>query len=122
VGNLKDKKRDAMELTHMPHITERPTIKEVIQMDIDILLAQIESLKDIISEQFETNLSWAKVVGRKHKKSTCIGQMVTHHIQVISNCYNLLCNDMNGEKPQNNAKRLGDLNAKHISRDKMKNY
>jgi len=61
------------------------------------------------------------VVARKHKKSTCIGQTVTHHIQVISNCYNLLCNDTNGEKPQNNVKRLGDLNAKGISRDKMKN-
>jgi len=82
----------------MLHITERPTLKEVIQMDIDILLAKIESLKDIISEEFETDLSWAKVVARKHKKSTCIGQRVTHHIQVISNRYNLLCNDTNGKK------------------------
>jgi len=82
-GELEGQKRDVMELTHMPHITERPTVKEVIQMDIDILLAQIESLKDIISEQFETDLSWAKVVARKHTKSTCTGQMVTHHIQVI---------------------------------------
>ena len=121
-GELEGLKRDVMELTHMLHITNRLTIKEVIQMDIDILLVKIESLKDIISEQFETDLSWAKVTARKHKKSTCIGQRVTHHIQVISNHYNLLCNDMSGEKPQNNAERLRDLNSKGISRDKMKNH
>ena len=32
-GELEGQKRDVMELTHMSHITERPTIKEVIQMD-----------------------------------------------------------------------------------------
>jgi hypothetical protein len=106
----------------MLHITERPTLKKIIQMDIDILLAKIESLKDIISEEFEADLSWAKVAARKHKKSTCIGQRVTHHIQVISNCYNLLFNDTNGKKPQNNAERLRDLNSKGINRDKMKNH
>jgi hypothetical protein len=41
---------EVMELTHMLHIAKRPTIKEVVQMDID-LLAKTESLKDIISEQ-----------------------------------------------------------------------
>jgi hypothetical protein len=40
----------------MLHIAERRTIKEVIQMDIDLLLAKIEILKDIISEQCETDL------------------------------------------------------------------
>ena len=70
-------------MTHTLNITERPTINEVIQMDIDILLAKTESLKDIVSEQFETDLSWEKVVARKHKKCTCIGQRVTHHKQVI---------------------------------------
>jgi hypothetical protein len=45
----------------------------------------------------------------------------THHIQAISNHYNLLCNDTNGEKPQKNAERLRDLNSKGIRRDKMKN-
>jgi hypothetical protein len=91
-------------------------------MNIDILLAKTESLKDIISQQFETDLSWAKVVARKHKKSTSIGQRVTHHIRVISNRYNLLCIYMKGEKRQNNAERLRDLNSKGVSRDKMKNH
>ena len=31
-----------MELTHMLRIAEWPTIKEFIQMDIDLLLAKIE--------------------------------------------------------------------------------
>jgi hypothetical protein len=41
----------------MLHITERLTVKEVIQMDVDILLVKTESLKDIISKQLETDLS-----------------------------------------------------------------
>jgi len=107
-----------MELTHMLHITKRPAIKEVIQVDID-LLAEIELLKDIIIEQFETDLSWAKVVTRKHKKSACIEQRVTHPIPVIPNHYNLLYNDMNDKKLQNSTERLRDLNSKPASRDKM---
>jgi hypothetical protein len=39
---LEGLKRDVMELTHMLRIAERPTIKEVIQMVIDLLLAKIE--------------------------------------------------------------------------------
>ena len=39
-------------------------------MDIDLLLAKIESLKDIVSEHFETDLSWARVMARQYKKST----------------------------------------------------
>jgi hypothetical protein len=103
----------------MLHIAERLTIKEVIQMDIDLRLAKTEILKDIISEQFETDLSWAKEVARKHKKSTCIELRVTHPIPVTPNCYNPLYNDVNGKKPQNSAERLRDLNSKHASRDKM---
>ena len=118
---LEGLKTDVMGLTHMLHIAERPTIKEVIQMDIDLLLTKIEVLNDIISEHFETNLSWAKVVARKHKKSTCREQRVTHPIPVIPNHYNLLYNDMNGKikNPQNNAERLRDLNSKCVSRDKV---
>jgi hypothetical protein len=75
-------------------------------MAIDLLLAKIESLKDIISEQFKTDLSWAKVAVRKHKKSTCTEHRVTHLVPVISNSYNLLCTDTNDEKPPNNAERI----------------
>jgi len=83
----------------MLHIAERPTIKEVIQVDIVLLLlAKIELLKDIISEQFETDLSWAKMVARKHKKSTCIERRITHPLPLIPNSYNVLYNDMNGKK------------------------
>jgi len=82
----------------MLHIAERQTIKEVSQVDIVLLLAKIELLKDIISEQFETDLSWEKMVARKHKKSTCIEQRITHPIPVIPNRYNLLYNNMNVKK------------------------
>jgi len=79
----------------MLHNAKRPTVKEVVQMAIVLIFSEIESLKDIVSEQFEADLSWA---ARKHKKSTCIDQRVTHPVPAISNCYNLLCYDTNGEK------------------------
>jgi len=44
---LETLKRDLSELTHVLHISERPTVKEVIQMDIELILVKIESLKDI---------------------------------------------------------------------------
>ena len=47
---LEGLKRDVTELTHLLQITERQTVKEVIQMDIDLLIVKIESLKDIVSE------------------------------------------------------------------------
>jgi hypothetical protein len=94
---------DVTELTHILHITERLTVKEVILMDIDFLV-KIGALKDVVSEQFETDLSWAKVVVRKHKKSTCIELWITHSIPVISNHYNLLCNYMNSKNPQTQQK------------------
>jgi len=49
-------------------------------MAIVLIFAETESLKDIVSEQFETDLSWAKVAARKHKKSTRIDQRVTHPV------------------------------------------
>jgi hypothetical protein len=75
-------------------------------MVIDLLVNK-GILKDIVSEQFRTDLSWAKSVVRKHKKSTCIEQMVTHPVPVISNCYNLLCNDTNGKNLQQCRKVKG---------------
>jgi hypothetical protein len=45
--------KDLSELTHMIHIAEGPTVKEVIQMDIELILAKIESLKDIFKEQLK---------------------------------------------------------------------
>jgi hypothetical protein len=106
----------------MLHNAERPTVKEIVQMAIVLIFVEIESLKDIVSEQFETDLSWAKVAARKHKKSTCIEQKVTHPVPVISNHYNILCNDTNGKKPPDNAESLRDLNSKHVSTDRMKNH
>jgi hypothetical protein len=95
---MEELNKDVTELAHLLHITKRPTLNEFIQMAIDLLLAKIESLKDKVSEYFETDLSWAKVVARQHKKRTCIEQRVTHPIPVISDCYNLLRNGMNGKK------------------------
>ena len=46
---LEGLKRDVTELTHLLYFAKRPTVKEIIQMDIDLLLAKIESLKDIVN-------------------------------------------------------------------------
>ena len=56
------------ELIHTLHMAERLTVKEVIQMDIELILAKIESLKNIFKEQFGTKVSWTEVAMMKHKK------------------------------------------------------
>jgi hypothetical protein len=55
-------------LLHILHIAERPSVKEVIHIDIELILAKIERLKDIFKEQFETKVSWIKVMVMKHKR------------------------------------------------------
>jgi DNA-directed RNA polymerase subunit L len=67
---------DLSELTHILHITKRPMVKEVIQMDIEMILAKIESLRDTFKEQFETKVSWTKVAAMKHKKYNYKGQRI----------------------------------------------
>jgi hypothetical protein len=52
----------------MLHNAERPTVKVFVQMAIVLIFVETESLKDIVSEQFATDLSWAKVTARKHNK------------------------------------------------------
>jgi len=87
VSELEGQTRDLAELLYN---AERPTVNEVVQMAIVLIFVEIESLKDIVSEKFETDLPWAKVAARRHKKSTCIDQRVTHPVSAISNCYSLL--------------------------------
>jgi hypothetical protein len=55
--------KNVSELTHMLHIAERPTVKEVIQMDIELILSKIESLKDIFKEQLKQ-----KYLGQKWRR------------------------------------------------------
>ena len=109
------------ELIHILHITERPTVKGVIQMDIELILAKIESLKDILKEQFETKVSWTKVVVMKHKKYNYKEQRVADTFSVTSNHYNLLCNDLEGDDIPVSTERLRVVNPKHVRKDKM-NY
>jgi len=61
--------RDLSELIHILHVAERPSVKEVIQADIDLILAKIESLKDLLRNQFETKISWSRVAALKHNMS-----------------------------------------------------
>jgi hypothetical protein len=65
---LEKLEEDLSELIHILHIAQRPMVKEVIQMDIELILVKTESLKDILKEQFETKVPWTKVVAMKHKK------------------------------------------------------
>jgi predicted transcriptional regulator len=60
-------KKDLSELIDILHIAERLTVKQVIQMDIELTLVKTGSLKNIFKEQFETKVSWTKVA-MKHKK------------------------------------------------------
>jgi GH24 family phage-related lysozyme (muramidase) len=91
---------DLSELLHIRRIAERPSVKEVIQMGIELILAKIESLKDIFKELFETKVSWNKVAAMKHKKYNHNEQRVADTFSSTSNPYNLRCNDSEGDDTQ----------------------
>jgi hypothetical protein len=89
---------DLSELIHILHTAERSTVKEVIHIDMELILTKIESLKNIfnplnaelnlihhllallgdhpilhvsrvrVKEQFETKVSWTKVATMNHRK------------------------------------------------------
>ena len=61
--------KDLSELLHLLRVAERPSVKEIIQADIELILSEIESLEDICKNQFETNISWSRVAALKHSKS-----------------------------------------------------
>jgi hypothetical protein len=37
-------------------VAERPSVKGVIQADIEVILTKIESLRDLLKNQFETKI------------------------------------------------------------------
>jgi len=106
-------------LLHILHIAERSLAKEVIQIDIELILAKIERLKDIFKEQFETKVSWTKVVAMKHKRYKHKEQRVADTFPLTSNHYNLLCNDSEGDDTPVSTERLRVVNSKHVRKDKM---
>jgi hypothetical protein len=48
---------DLSELIHVLHVAERPSVKEVIQADIQLIPVKIESLEDLCTNQLERNIS-----------------------------------------------------------------
>jgi hypothetical protein len=116
---LEGLKKDLSELTHLFHTAKRPTVKEVIQLDMDLILAKIESLKDIFREQCETKVSWTKVAAIKHKKNNYKERRITDPFPVISNRYNLLCNDSYGDDTAGSTARLRVINSKNVNKDKV---
>jgi len=111
---------DLAELINLLHIAERPTVKQVIHMDIERILTKLETLKDIAKEQFETKVSWSKVVAMKHKKYNHKEQKIAHNHLVTSNQYHILCNDSNDDDPPLGKERISVTNPKYIRRDKIK--
>ena len=85
---------DLSELIHILHVARRPTVKEVIQADIQLTLAKIESLGALLESQPESNISWTKVAALKNNKSKYVKQKVSDPFQLTPNRFNPLGNDV----------------------------
>ena len=66
---LEELQKDLAGLLHILHVVERPSVKQVIQADIDVTLVKMESVKEF-RNQFETKISWAKVAKLKQVQKT----------------------------------------------------
>jgi hypothetical protein len=95
-------------------------IEEVIQMDKEPILAKIDSLKNILKEQFETKMSWTKVAMMKYKKYNFKEQRLEDTFPVTSNRYNLLSTDSKSENTLVSRARLKVIYPKLVRRDKTK--
>jgi hypothetical protein len=119
--------KDLAELLLMLHVAERPSVKEVIQADIDVTPVKMESLKDF-RNQFETKISWARVATLQHNKSKYKKQKVACPLQITSNRYNLLCNDTNDDDDDDNdntptnLSKLRKPTTSHVKRERKKNH
>jgi len=77
--------KDLSELIHILHATERLSVKEIIQADIQLILSKIESLEDPNKNQLETNISWSRVAALKHNKSKYRKQKISYPPYLTSN-------------------------------------
>jgi hypothetical protein len=121
---LVELEKDLAELLHLLHVVERPSVKEVIQANIDVTLVKMESLNDF-KNQLETKLSWSKVATLKQKKSKYKLQDAACFFPITSNRYNLLCNDTNDDDKDNThteTSKLGKPLSNRVQRERMKNH
>jgi hypothetical protein len=88
---------DLSEFIHNLHVAERPRVKEVIQADIDLILAKVDSLNDLLRNRFETKLPWTRVSAMKDNKSKYKQHNVADPFYITSNRYNRLSNVLNGD-------------------------
>jgi len=91
-------------------------------VDVDLILAKIESLKDLLRNQLETKILWSTVAALKHSKSKYKKQMATDNFHITPNRYKLLGNDFNDEdgKPGNTG-RWSKSTISYVRSDKKKN-
>jgi hypothetical protein len=75
-------------------VAKWPSVKEVIQADIQLTLTKIESREALLEKQFETNVPWTRVVTLKHSKSRYNNQKVSDPFQLTPNRFNRLENDV----------------------------
>ena len=64
---LSDLQKYLSELIHLLHVTERASVKEIIQADIQHMLMKIDSLEDMNTNQLETNVFWSRVAKLKQQ-------------------------------------------------------
>ena len=105
-------------------MAERPSVKEVIQADIEVILAKIENLRDLLRHQFETKILWTRVAALKHNKSKYKKQRVANSFQINPNFYNFLVNDSNDDEDDTpaNTDRSSKSTTNRVRSDKKKNH
>jgi hypothetical protein len=66
---IKELKSDIAELNHLLKYTIRQSVKDVISTEINTILAEIDSLWKITSEQMPMETKWTEIVTRRHKRN-----------------------------------------------------
>jgi hypothetical protein len=113
---LQDLRKEMAELNQVMSTIKRCTVKEVILSEINLILAKIDSLKDLIVVNTDNAIPWSDVVAGRRR--------ATHRLQkkpdqtlVINNHYDLLSpSDRHGSETGTSRavqlKSKGDYNKK----------
>jgi hypothetical protein len=120
IEELEVLEKDLSEFIHLVHMAKRPTVKEVTQMDIELILEKIESMKNRDKDLVQTKESWVKVVKLKNRKYNGKDHRQDDARPVISNCYNLLYNDSRYDDAPVITVRPSERNLTHGRMDKRK--
>ena len=117
--DLEEHRCDLIELNKIRRFAKGRCVKEVISLDINVLAAQIESLKDNVSSKENIEIQWSEIVAGRRKTGSHTQHIESNLIPVSNNQYELLNSSKSGETENSNSVRNHPMVRRQISQQRQ---